>query len=154
ARSAATTTHQERQPTGIIAAAAWPLLPEGKYFGPIIAAMPRKSPFPPRRRDDPRDDWKLYLHVRLEDGDEVKTRNHLQNWREANGSLFPVIFVAIPFRTLPGSAIPERPHVRDRMYKLIAMASSHRLGRGDRFQFESLVGLYALVFVRTCTKDQ
>ena len=148
-----TTTTRQPMPTGIVAPAAWPLVPDGKYFGPIIAAIPRKSPFPPRRRDDPRDDWKLYLRIMLEDGDNVETRQHLQKWRARHDGKYPVIFAAIPFRTLRGRAIPETPHLRDKMFKLMAMASARRLACGERFEFEALVGCYALVLVRACTRD-
>jgi hypothetical protein len=49
---------------------------------------------------------------------------------------------------------PEAPHLRDRLYKLLAMlAGGRRLTYGERFDFQAFVALEALVAVRTCVRD-
>ncbi len=140
----------------VIARAAPPILPEGRYWGPIVQVETARSAFPPRKRDRDlqRDQWKLYIHVRLERGDAHDRDQYLGRWRTNHDRQSPVIFVPVPFRTLHGKTAPEAPRIKDKLFKLIStLAGDHRLQHGQRFDFEAFVGLYALVDVRTCVRD-
>lgn len=145
-------------PTRVPLRGDWPLLPDDRYFGPITGVYPCKSPFPPRSRET--DDWKLYVHVCLERGDNPIAQKHLEEWCERHGGQFPVVFVPIPFRTRRGTWVPLAPHLKDKMRKLAGHAlaagltEARRILIGEDFNFELLIGLYALVQVKTCTRDQ
>jgi hypothetical protein len=132
-----------------------PLLPEHQYWGTIIQVDAARAAFPPRKRerDLQRDRWTLYVHVRLEDGNDQEARRALAQWRAGHAGQSPIVFCPVSFYTLPGKTIPEAPRLKDRLFKIFSMLAGHRLQRGERFDFEAFVNLYALVDVRTSWRD-
>jgi len=139
----------------VVVARAWPLLADGDYHGIIEHLECSRSPFPAKRRADGerRDEWRLYLHVRLTAGTDARTEHSLAQRSEQQSGVSPVVFASFRYTSRQGKREPIAPPTSARLSKLLPMALGRPLRPGDEINFGVLRDRHVRVRVGTVQKD-
>jgi hypothetical protein len=149
-----TTSRDREAGKTVVIARAWPVLADGDYVGVVEHLDCSRSPFPPKRRADgeKRDEWRLYLHIRLTGGTDARTEFSLKENSPDSGAR-PVVFASYRYTSHPGRMEPIAPPTSARLFKLLAMAIGRPLRPGDEIDFERLRARTVRVRVGTVQKD-
>lgn len=133
----------------------WPLLPDGDYVGVIERYDAARSSFQPKKRRDgqPRWEWRLFLHIKLIDGTDHRTKSVLARWLGEYPGLDPRVFLSLRYTTLAGQTTPEPPWMASKLYKALVLLKKKCRLTGERIPFEAFMDCGVKVQVRTVHKD-
>ncbi len=102
-----------------ILAAPWPLLPNGEYTGTAIRVetgfLPGASRKPRVGQAERRQEWRLFMHVRLEQAASSDGHAALERHRQEHSEL-PVTYYVCRFEKARGRQ-PVRPHPSSKLYR-------------------------------------
>jgi hypothetical protein len=131
-----------------------PLLPDGEYAG---TALTVETGFLPGARRKPRvgeterrSEWRLFVHVRLEQAASPEGHAALEQYRQEHEALPVTRYICRFEKTRAGQ--PIRPHTSSKLYQLLCLVRSTRL-LGE-VRFDAVVGRRFRFTLRTSRTDR